>query len=449
LALQAMSITGPMGPMMGPPALSLQLQQQYIGFIIGQGGEQLRQIKDASGVINIQINQDTKEQGFSTVQIYGPPDTAEKAKQLIDARIAELDPARRPLGAVEEVKVEQSMVGFLLGKGGETLKMIKLKSGAAVSIDQSTKDQGFSIVRIIGDDVTKAAARELVNAKMGESRGAHAAAFEFKIEQQHVGFLIGKGGETLRGIKDQTGANVVIDQATKDMGYSLVKILPGPGADAARLHVEAKLKQVETLVEEYPVDMHAVGLLIGRGGEFVRSLRDQTGATLMVEPGCQEAGYNMCRLTGNPEALVKAKELVRRKFEEMRMGCNVPYINSLLTNGTFDRRDGAGGAPAASDYNPPSNPGAGGYMPRPMTPRPGWRPNLVPPRSFGAGPPVARGGPPAMTAPQSFSAGPRPSMNGAPPPQSFAAVPPPMQLNPQATGAGPPAQAEVYDPFAE
>merc|ERR1719458_2306240 len=68
-----------------------------------------------------------------------------------------------------EMQVEQKWIGWLLGKAGIVLKEIELQSGASVKIDQSTKELGFSTLRIIGDWQQSATARQLIQDKIAQA----------------------------------------------------------------------------------------------------------------------------------------------------------------------------------------------------------------------------------------------------------------------------------------
>jgi len=70
------------------------------------------------------------------------------------------------------MQVEQKMVGWILGKAGVVLKEIEQKSGARVSIDQSTKDMGFSTVRINGNWHQSSTARLLIQDKLTQANPA-------------------------------------------------------------------------------------------------------------------------------------------------------------------------------------------------------------------------------------------------------------------------------------
>jgi len=66
-------------------------------------------------------------------------------------------------------QIEQRCVGYLIGPGGATLKEIKDMSGAIVFVDQETREQGYSVVRIGGKNSPEAiVARELVEKKIAE-----------------------------------------------------------------------------------------------------------------------------------------------------------------------------------------------------------------------------------------------------------------------------------------
>lgn len=308
------------------------------------------------------------------------------------------------------------------------MKAIKQRSGAAIAVDQSTKEQGFSTVRIMGDDQQQASARDLVHSKIGDARGPQTGVFEFKVEQSNVGWLIGRGGETINQIKEQTGVTVIIDQNTKEMGYSFVKIMPGPGAEMARSMIETILAQVEshgnhaTSVHDIPIDQSAVGMLIGRGGETVRLIKEQSGATMVINQSTKDAGYSIARLAGTPEAIARAAKLVARKLEELGVALTMgaPQLQQAMgERGDYIR--------SSRDYD---DRGSRELMTERSTDNASWDPpvpqfNAVPPPQFGAVPP--------------------PSFGAVPPPAQAAAA---DEYDPFAEGQVAP-KADVYDPFAD
>jgi len=329
------------------PTAQVRINQQWVGYIIGQGGDTLRQIRESSGA-SIQIDQATKEMGYSYVQIFGPPMNAEVARQLIEQKLAEVDPQRPAPADSCEIQVEQAVVGYLVGKGGETLKQLRIQSGAQIAVDQNSKERGYSMIRITGPEDAKQAAVDLINRKAEEARdprrrinqagggcggcggcgggpsfpapearGASVVFAEYKVQQSQISLLIGRAGETIRQIKEQSGATVVIDQSTKDQGFSMVRILPGQGAQLAAQLVEAKLQEIENnggmSVEEIPIDPNLVDWVLGQNGENVTFIKDQTGATMVVS---RDIPQSMVRLSGLPDEITHARNLVEQKLAE-------------------------------------------------------------------------------------------------------------------------------------
>eukprot|EP00959_Pyramimonas_sp_CCMP1952_P335073 7016330-Pyramimonas_sp.AAC.1 len=78
-------------------------------------------------------------------------------------------------------------------------------------------------------------------------------AFELRIEQSFVGFILGKGGEQVKRIKAQTGADISIDQSTKEEGYSIARISRGPGADVAKTLLESRIELAQEATLQHQV----------------------------------------------------------------------------------------------------------------------------------------------------------------------------------------------------
>lgn len=80
----------------GPPDLptgTMVIEQKYVAYLIGRGGQALAEINSAAGV-SIQIDQSTRGTGFVVANIYGTEENAQKAKSIISAKIAVYRPPR-------------------------------------------------------------------------------------------------------------------------------------------------------------------------------------------------------------------------------------------------------------------------------------------------------------------------------------------------------------------
>jgi len=158
----------------------LQVEQRLVGYILGPKGALMKEIEAESGA-RVKIDQSTKDHGYSIVKMSGSPSAVHHAQSRIQASVArasgdkpieasysKVTLPRRDRGSHEEeaMQVEQRCVGWLLGCKGIVMKEIEQKSGARVSIDQSTKEQGFSTVKMSGPADRVAAAKSLVNEKL-------------------------------------------------------------------------------------------------------------------------------------------------------------------------------------------------------------------------------------------------------------------------------------------
>ncbi|XP_075648964.1 uncharacterized protein LOC142619648 isoform X2 [Castanea sativa] len=127
-----------------------------------------------------------------------------------------------------KMEVPNNKVGVLIGKAGDTIRYLQYNSGAKIQITRDADADPQSATRpveIIGtlDSITKA--EKLINAVIAEAdaggspsliaRGlttAQAAAaseqVQIQVPNEKVGLIIGRGGETIKGLQTRTGARI-------------------------------------------------------------------------------------------------------------------------------------------------------------------------------------------------------------------------------------------------
>ncbi|GAB2225376.1 hypothetical protein Droror1_Dr00006168 [Drosera rotundifolia] len=166
----------------------LEVPNNKVGVLIGRGGETIRFLQHNSGA-KIQITKDADADPRSTsrpVELVGTLESINKAEKLIKDVIAEADAGGSPAlvargftvsvtdGAVEQVEIEvpNEKVGFIIGKGGETIKSLQTRSGARIQlIPQHSHDGDQSkgrTIRVSGDRKQIEIARELINEIMNQ-----------------------------------------------------------------------------------------------------------------------------------------------------------------------------------------------------------------------------------------------------------------------------------------
>uniref|UniRef100_S4R9C3 K Homology domain-containing protein n=1 Tax=Petromyzon marinus TaxID=7757 RepID=S4R9C3_PETMA len=89
------------------------------------------------------------------------------------------------------------------------------------------------------------------------------------------------------------------------------------GAQLAAMVAQQSRSQV---TEEFKVPDRMVGLIIGRGGENISKLQNESGCKIQISPDSGGKPERPCSLTGTPEAIRDAKRLIEQIIERARDG---------------------------------------------------------------------------------------------------------------------------------
>jgi len=161
-------------------------------------------------------------------------------------------------------------------------------------------------------------------------------AFVIRVPNDCVGLVIGKSGETIRQLQMQSGAKKVQVAAESNKGadyrnlfvegdreaYDIVQQMVKDIVDQQR-----KIKQSMTgllpdntqgVRDEVPVPDNLVGLIIGRGGETVKSINQRTGAVIFIPKECDSNNSNerVLIVSGTAEQVAQAKQEIHEKVQE-------------------------------------------------------------------------------------------------------------------------------------
>lgn len=165
----------------------------------------------------------------------------------------------------EEVKVPNGIVGFLIGRGGETISSMQARSGCKVQIQKEHELQPGQTNRIITLQATSQDSidqcREMIESmvqdriraagggmgggkdmKVNEAVSLGHALVKVEVPDADVGLIIGKGGSTIKSIQESTGASIQIPPSGNDDNPSVRTIsITHPneqGANAAKQQIE-------------------------------------------------------------------------------------------------------------------------------------------------------------------------------------------------------------------
>ncbi|KAJ3125181.1 hypothetical protein HK100_010940, partial [Physocladia obscura] len=231
----------------------VNIPADMVGLIIGKGGETLKRIQAESGVAKIQFNQDRDSNEPTRITtLIGTEDECEKAAKMIDELVSNKvngpggfggnigvgGSHYGPKGTTVSMEVSGDRVGLVIGKGGETIRMLQAKTGAKITVIQDGNPrQGFKTVTIQGSDEqieeSKKMIEDIVAARVmvgsGVVQGYNNTPTgqemeEVKVPNDRVGLVIGKGGESCKSIQYQFGVKLQFEQMPDANNERTIKV---------------------------------------------------------------------------------------------------------------------------------------------------------------------------------------------------------------------------------
>lgn len=256
----------------------------------------------------------------------------------------------------EDFPIPSNLVGLIIGRAGETLKRIQNLSGARVTFSQDhTPTDTERITNVSGTPEAIRTAREMIDqlirnhfAKGGgmgvAGRGPSfpgSKDVQIPVPGNRVGLIIGKGGETIRDLTEYSGARInVVPDNTVPNGANVERLINISGTDESIERAKALILAIvsgeintargsialqssligiqpgqERVVVKIPNDK--VGLVIGRGGETIKYMQQQSRARIVIEvPETDPPPTERCiTIVGSPECIESAKALIYEKVD--------------------------------------------------------------------------------------------------------------------------------------
>uniref|UniRef100_A0A8D2QID8 Far upstream element binding protein 3 n=1 Tax=Zonotrichia albicollis TaxID=44394 RepID=A0A8D2QID8_ZONAL len=349
-----------------------KVPDKMVGFIIGRGGEQISRIQIESGC-KIQIAPDSGGMPERPCVLTGTPESIEQAKRLLGQIV---DRCRNGPGfhndvdgnsTIQEILIPASKVGLVIGKGGETIKQLQERTGVKMIMiqDGPLPTGADKPLRITGDAFKVQVSREMVleiirEKDQADFRGVRSdfsarmggGSIEVSVPRYAVGIVIGRNGEMIKKIQNDAGVRI---QFKPDDGISAERVaqvmgLPDRCQHAAHIISELILTAQERDgfgnlavargrgrgrgdwsvgapggVQEitYTVPADKCGLVIGKGGENIKSINQQSGAHVELQrnpPPNTDPGVRIFTIRGVPQQIELARHLIDEKVGGTSMG---------------------------------------------------------------------------------------------------------------------------------
>ncbi|XP_044075802.1 far upstream element-binding protein 1 isoform X1 [Siniperca chuatsi] len=445
-----------MGGMGGPPrsiSEEFKVPDGMVGFIIGRGGEQISRLQQESGC-KIQIAPDSGGMPDRSVTLTGPPESIQAAKRLLTEIVEKGRPAPAfnhndgPGMTVQEIMVPASKAGLVIGKGGETIKSLQERAGVKmVMIQDGPQNTGADKpLRISGEPFKVQQAKEMVmelirDQGFREQRGEYGSrvgggggqggsggdSLDVPVPRFAVGIVIGRNGEMIKKIQNDTGVRIQFKPDDGSTPDRIAQIMGPPDqAQHAAEIISDLLRSVQAggppghgggrgrgrgqgnwnmgppggLQEfTFTVPTMKTGLIIGKGGETIKGISQQSGARIELQrnpPPNADPNIKMFTVRGSPQQIDYARQLVEEKIG-----------GPVTPMGGPHGPPGPHGGPGP--HGPPGPPGPPGAPMGPYNPGP-----------YNQGPPGPHG-PPAPYQPQGWGNGYPHWQQGQPDPNKAAA----------------------------
>uniref|UniRef100_A0A8C8ESV4 K Homology domain-containing protein n=1 Tax=Oncorhynchus tshawytscha TaxID=74940 RepID=A0A8C8ESV4_ONCTS len=338
-----------------------KVPDKMVGFIIGRGGEQITRIQLESGC-KIQIAAESGGMMDRPCTLTGSPENIEQAKRLLSQIV---DRCRNGPGfhsemdgnsAIQEILIPASKVGLVIGKGGDTIKQLQERTGVKmIMIQDGPMPTGADKpLRITGDPYKVQQARELVveiirDKDQGDFRANRGdfgsrlggSSLDVAVPRFAVGIVIGRNGEMIKKIQNDSGVRI---QFKPDDGISpdrIAQVMGQPDRCQHAVHLINELDRdgfggpvgprgrgrgrgdwsmgapggLQEVTYTIPADK--CGLVIGKGGETIKNINQQSGAHVELQrnpPPNTDPNVRIFSIRGTSQQMEMARQLIDEKI---------------------------------------------------------------------------------------------------------------------------------------
>jgi far upstream element-binding protein len=277
-------------------------------------------------------------------------------------------------GESEVIPIEKGLVGLIIGKGGENLRRVENQTGARVQfmdgpetagtqrhckVSGSRSARAAAIAEIFkamedSDGVKRSQDRSRTQAKPNlppPTSGKEGDSLQIMVPDRTVGLVIGRGGETIRDLQEKSGCHINIVGENKSVnGFRPVNLIGSMSAQqyARELIMEIvesdqkgiSVKELRTRGRDDPYDKindsimvpgDSVGMIIGKGGETIKEMQNQTGCKINVSPASGRDIQREIGLIGSRRAIDAAKHAIMSKVDAVVSATGTFSSAHLLT----------------------------------------------------------------------------------------------------------------------
>lgn len=255
----------------------LKVKISNLGLLIGPSGENIRKIQSKTST-RIQLPPKGSEDGLAT--IIGESDNVVSAANAIKELLANgFCSLTHDNWCKMTVGFPAAMIGILVGPKGENMNKMQSESKCRINVPKTPKEDKTSIltVSVVGPEEGV----EKVIAQI-KSIQTDFVSKEVEFPATMLVPLIGPKGENIRRIQNETNTRINIEEHLWDPTLRSITI---EGFKDKIGLVEAELTKIIENNSHIKVNFPAarLGALIGKKGESIRKLQDESGVRISVK----------------------------------------------------------------------------------------------------------------------------------------------------------------------
>lgn len=285
----------------------IKVDPKYHKHIIGKQGANVTRLKDELGVT---IRLPSENMGDTVIRIEGSPDGVRKAKEELEEMVDKMENEKS-----KDVLIEQRFHKTIIGAQGAKIKEIRDRFNQ-VQITFPDPSRSSDVVTLRGprNDVDRCH-RYLT--QLHQEMVANNYVAQVRILKDFHKNVIGKGGATIRKIRDETDTKIDLPSEASD---SDVITITGKKAnvEAARIQLE-NIQFTQGNITEVPVEIPSEfhSSMIGAKGRLMKSIMDECGNVIIRFPP-EGTKSDKVTIRGPKEDVMKAKKQLLELASEKR-----------------------------------------------------------------------------------------------------------------------------------
>mmetsp|Transcript_15878 Transcript_15878/g.39720 ORF Transcript_15878/g.39720 Transcript_15878/m.39720 type:complete len:1963 (+) Transcript_15878:175-6063(+) len=265
----------------------------------------------------------------------------------------------------ETITIQAELIGMLIGKGGETVKQLSKDSGARIEISK-VPDGSPSERRVFltGSPDSVERAKQMIEDVLSKARERSGPnnpnANSMRVPHELIGMLIGRGGETIKELKKESGARIdICKEPVEPNSQDCLVHLSGPPecVDYAKKMIEDMLSRsrersgMQAALENRErsrsrscsrsrsrsrsrsgdrgggprqttvyVAHELIGMLIGKGGETIKTISKDSGARIEIckDEAAEREERRPVLVSGPPDCIERAKRMIEETLGRSR-----------------------------------------------------------------------------------------------------------------------------------